>query len=354
MNANAANGTAETTISTQVVRRDTSIIEGVLIDTERYRLALEPTTQDEGWEVAQAAADAGLVASPAEGFARILIGRPLGIPSMASIQGIALIENAKTGLRTACMYAKLKLGLLQSRKNVVEYFRPKELTNEKATWVAKRRGEEEISYTFTIEDARIAGLVGRGDAKTREGVSMNNYDRHPGPMLQWRACGRLADIVGADVLNSLATREDIEDENRQAREERQEMAYAASRGELAAPVAPPQAAPPRDFSSEAAALKQDIADAISTKDKAKQKAVRERFKKLEAEAPLEIVEDTKRFYNMALGKAREGSEAKTSDAPANTQTAAPAAPPSKPRGQWLPPSQRGDAYDGPEGEDPLS
>ena len=125
---------------TTTPRRDPTLLDTIADKTERYRLALEPTTQDEGWAVAQAAADAKIVASSDEGFARILIGRPLGIPAMASIPGIALIENKSTGLRTACMYAKLKLGLLQSRKNVVEYFRPKELTNEKATWVAKRRG----------------------------------------------------------------------------------------------------------------------------------------------------------------------------------------------------------------------
>jgi len=340
------NGTAPAAPA-PIVRRNPTLLE-FNDQTERYRLALEPTTPDEGWEIAQAAAASALTATPDEAYARILIGRPLGIPAMASIQGIALVENQKTGLKTPCMYAKLKLALLQSRKDVIEYIRPKKLGDDEAIWVAKRvgPGEEPIEYRFTIEDARVAGLVGRGDGRTNSaGASLNNYDRHPGPMLQWRACGRLCDIIGADVLNSLATREDIEDEERSERELRA-AAEAATRGQIPAHVpAPPQAAatPARDFAAEAEALKQEISDAVGARDRDRIKAMRETFKRFSAEAPKDLVDECQRFYNMTVGEAK-----KVAPAPAPTPTPAP----TQPRGQYLPPEKRGDAYDGPDFPEP--
>lgn len=354
--------------------------------SERYRLGLEPgiapkDALDAAWDIAEAAAKAGLAPNADEAYARIQIGRPLGISAMASIQGIALIETKdRDGVvrKTACMYSKLKLGLLQSRRDVIEYIRPKKgcLTNTSATWIAKRRGDiDEVEYTFTIDDAKIAGLVGRGDGKTNSaGVSMNNYDRHPGPMLSARACGRLCDIVGADVLWGLATREDLEDEARMARRQLEELADAASRGELAHALgAPPQAKPGKDlaaFAAEGEDIKRAFAAAIAKRSGPELKAVRERFAAFKAEAPAEVSELVQIEYNRLAGEAKKARGA----APAPTPAAAPAAKEPEPAtptpagskgsaapatpaagdepkastSPYLPPEQRGDEYDGPE------
>jgi hypothetical protein len=354
-------------------KRNAALLESILSETERYRLALEPTTQDEGWDVAEAAYNAKLVPSADDGFARILIGRPLGIPAMASIQGIALIDQKSTGLKVPCMYAKLKLAILQSHKDAIEYIRPKKggLTNTSATWLGKRVGEEEVEYTFTIEDARIAGLVGRGSSQQQRGdgqqVSMNNYDRHPGPMLQWRACGRLCDIIGAKELNGITTREDLEDENAQLRAELAELADAAARGELRQTLdAPPQAKPARDFGAEAAALRKALTEAIASKSNKAMKAFREAYDKFKTDAPSELSEEIQRFYSAEVGKARKAERPDSASAAAPPVPAAvgaapapqapasqPAAPPAKkPESPYLPPDQRGDSYDGP--EEPFS
>lgn len=359
-----ANGTAAPA-ATPPPARNAGLIDSILSETERYRLALEPTTQDEGWIVAQAAEDARLVATAAEGFARVLIGRPLDIPAMASIQGIALIDQKSTGLKVACLYAKLKLGVLQARKDKIEYIRPKPgcLTNTLATWVGKRVGEEEVEYTFTIEDAMIAGLVGRGQPD-KSGKSTNNYDRHPGPMLQWRACGRLCDIIGAAELNGITTREDIEDENAMLRAELEELATAAGRGELRQTIAsPPQAKAARDFLAEHGALRQQLLSAVAAKSKTDMAAFRKAYDTFKADAPTDLSEDIQRLYSEEMGKARKAARPDSASAaapppPAATAPAqAPAAPPSSPATPpattgYLPPSQRGDSYDGP--EDPLS
>jgi hypothetical protein len=282
------------------------MIDSILDATERRRLALEPTTQDEAWQLCVDIARLNLhgVKTPEDGLARVLTGRSLGLPAMASIQGIAIIWNKSAETHTTVMYAKLKLALLQSRKDVIEYIRPVELTNQKATWVGKRKGEgeKEFSYSFTIQDAEIAGLVNRGGSP--EARAANNYTRHPGPMLQWRACGRLADLIASDVLFGIATREEVEDELRQQEETAAEIAKAPPIGRLEKALADKPMPPPppaRDFAVEAADLKEKILAAATSKDKGGKARVRETFKAFEASAPAELVDEVKRFYNLAVG-----------------------------------------------------
>lgn len=326
--------------------------------SDRYRLGLEPRDLDRAWEIAEAAAEAKLAPTEAEAYARILIGRPLGIPAMASIQGIALVEQKSTGMRVPCMFAKLKLALLQSRRDIVEYIRPLELTNERATWVAKRVGDPEpVKYTFTMEDARIAGLVGRGDGKTNSaGVQMSNYDRHPGPMVQWRACGRLCDIIAADVLTGIATREDVEDENRIAREELQEVAATAARGELRQALdAPPQAKAPtaanaRDFRAEADALKKRLLEAIATRKKPAMQEFRAAYDAFKKDAPAELSEEIQAFYSEEVGKARRAENpggASTAAPPVPTAAPKPAPAPPASAQNDQPPPDAGDAWEPP-------
>src|SRR6202012_2378429 len=185
------------------------------IEQAKYNRALEPQSFDDGWKLPTIVAKLKLcgVTSPEDAYSRIITGRAIGLPAMASIQGIALIYNSKADSFTPCMYAKTKTALLLSRNDIIEYFRPTEITDKSATYTGKRKGQPEVSYTFTWDDAVRAGLVGRGEGKG------NNYDMHPRAMLQWRAAGRLADILGGDVLNGIASREDVDDANTGAAEE---------------------------------------------------------------------------------------------------------------------------------------
>jgi hypothetical protein len=296
-----------------------TVIDSIMAETERYRRALEPQSQDEGWRLANEMATLKLhgVDTPANGMARIMTGRSLGLSAMASIQTINLIWNPKAndgqGTFTTVMYARAKLALLYAAHKVIEYIYPVELTNERATWVGKRRGSpKEIPYTFTVEDARIAGLVDRGsDDKGKAG---NNYNKHPGPMLEWRACGRLCDILGADILLGIATREDVEDEIRQQRELTEAATEFLAKNktleeklaERPAPTPPPPiaagVAAPRDFEAEAAQIKRDILEAVKTKDAALKRRVRATFQSFEASAPRELTASLLEFYSATMGK----------------------------------------------------
>jgi hypothetical protein len=302
----------------------------------RYALALEPSSFDEGWRVATMAAKLKLCAcsTPEDAYARIMTGRAIGLPSMASIQGIALIYNEKNDSFTPCMYAKLKVALVLSRRDVIEYMRPDPANNEKtATWRAKRVGEDEQSYTFTIEDAIRADLVDRGDST--DAKKKNNYNRHPRSMLSWRAAGRLCDIVAGDILNGIASREDATEEDERDRG-----------GEPAtAPVLPAG----RDWAKETAAAKALVLALVRDGDT---KGAREVYKRFEADAPQGPLEEIKHAYNEAVATAKgKAPPPATKLEPTKSDSPKPAAPAAQQTlsgaGEYLPPNKRGDSYEGP-------
>lgn len=312
-----------------------------LLQQDAYRLRLEPQEPETAWELAERCARIRFcgVKSADDAYMRILLGRAIGIPAMASIQGIALFENKKGDLMP-CMYAKLKIALLLSRNDIIEYIRPDDQNDGKqAVWRAKRKGQAEQVYRFTWEDALVAGLVGRGTGPNAE---KNNYDRHPAPMLSARASGRLADIVGGDILNAIATREDLEEEN-----ERPDVP--------ATPTSPPAGAvPARDWGKEADEIKSLISQAVASKSNDQVKAARKAMAKFQEEAPAEFFEAVQTFYSMAIPKkpkpeqAAGSATATASPGTSSSTSVMPTTTPAKPQAEYLPPEKRGDSYEGPD------
>ena len=295
--------------------QDSSVLDGIMDATERYKKQLEPTTTDAAWQLCVDIAKLNLhgVKTPEDGLARVMLGRNMGLNAIASITSIFTLWNKTQETHTTVMYAKAKLGLLQVHRDI-EYIYPGECTTTTATWIGKRKGDNqpEQQYTVTIEDARIAGRLDRGG--TPEARAATNYTRHPKAMLSARACGRLCDIIGASAFLGLATAEDVSDEIAMAN------AIAAATDEVLArvvpnqtleqklaerpappPPPPPPAAPGRDFAEEANALKESIAAVAATKDKAEIARVRASFKAFQREAPSELAEEVLAFYNMMSG-----------------------------------------------------
>src|SRR5271165_1081002 len=96
-----------------------------LLYTDDYRLKLEPVDLTSGWQIAEICAKTRFcgVTSPDDAYLRIMLGRAIGLPALASVQGIALFENKK-GELIPCMYSKVKVALLLSRNDVIEYIYP--------------------------------------------------------------------------------------------------------------------------------------------------------------------------------------------------------------------------------------
>lgn len=195
--------------------------------TSEFRFALEPTSFDATLRACELLASAQIVGceSPPLILAKVMVGRALGMGFMQSVMGIDNIKG------TMSLRAKTKVALcLQS--TVCEYFRCTETTETSSTWATKRVGEEEKTYTFTIQEAHNSKLTGRGEG--------NNWDRFPAAMLRARASSYLADIVYPDVLKGMVSTEELNDVHNAGNEMVGEVVHSA----------PPTNAPVRDFAAE--------------------------------------------------------------------------------------------------------
>jgi hypothetical protein len=124
----------------------------------------------------------------------------------ASLRAFSLIDN-KTEMK-----ANAIMGVVMKSPQC-EYFRVVERTNERATFVTKRKGDPEVSLTFTIEDGR-RGYAKRDsadpskpDAKAWDG---SGYTRNPADQLVARASSKLARLVYPDVVFNLYAPEEFD------------------------------------------------------------------------------------------------------------------------------------------------
>lgn len=160
---------------------------------------IAPRTLDEASKFAStlAAANslpASLRKSPADIVAIVLAGAELGIPPMASIRSIHLIDGKPV------LSADAMAGLCLRNRDVCEYLTLVVSTDAKATYRAKRKGAPEpVEISFTIEQAKIAGLVGKG-----------NWAKYPAAMLRARAMSAIARAVFPDLVGNLYDPDELE------------------------------------------------------------------------------------------------------------------------------------------------
>lgn len=248
---------------------------------DEFRLALEPSSFQQAGTIAGHILKSGMfkVKSLDDALIRIMTGRALGLPMFASLRGIYSVNGA-VGLES-----KLKVALCLQRPDC-EYFYCTERSATQSTWVAKRKGRpKEQSLTFTIAEAKMAGLL---DYDTPEKKAAAAWTRFPADMLVARASGKLADLVWPEASYGLPSTDELED-----------MRAIDTTGETVAPVVDvPQAAPARDFSTEADALKQRIVDAKTPEAR---KAVRAEIAKFIEVCGEPYATEIGNFYNMTYG-----------------------------------------------------
>jgi DNA polymerase-1 len=131
--------------------------------------------------------------TPQAVLSTVMVGRELGLPAMASLRCVHVIEG-KHSLAASLMVA------LVLKSGLAEYFEPVSFSDTEATFVTKRKGgRREISLTHTFEMAKAAGLV-----KDKSGWVKNPVD-----MLVARASARLARMVYPDLLAGLYTPDEL-------------------------------------------------------------------------------------------------------------------------------------------------
>lgn len=108
----------------------------------------------------------------AQAAVKIMAGRELGIPEMASMRGI-YVANGNTELSGPLLAALIK------RSEKYDY-KAKEVTDERAKIRFFENGEEVGTASFSIEDAKRAGIYKEDSAWTK----------YPSDMVFWRALSR--------------------------------------------------------------------------------------------------------------------------------------------------------------------
>ena len=151
--------------------------------------------------VAETLAHSGLVPDVLRGkpeavWAILAQGAELGMGPMASLSGIHVIKGRPT------LSAQTMLGLCLNSP-VCEYFTflADESGEAAAFWRAKRRGSEPVRMGFTLADAKVAELLGKGEG----------WRKYPATMLRWRAMSALARVVFPDITMGLYTSEEVAD-----------------------------------------------------------------------------------------------------------------------------------------------
>jgi hypothetical protein len=158
-----------------------------MTDIEKAR----PLTPAEvSWKTAQRVAGTPFVPSAFRGkpeavFAAILFGEELGIGPMQALSSIHVIEG-KPGMSPELMRA-----LVARAGHRIDV---KEASGTKVVlWGKRCDNDSEATVTWTMEDAKLAGLAGRGAWKT-----------YPRAMLLARATSELCRMVFADVVAGLS------------------------------------------------------------------------------------------------------------------------------------------------------
>lgn len=164
------------------------------------RLSFEPNDLASAQAMSIAIVKSGMYPQfkvPEQALMALMQGRELGLPTLASLNGIDVI-NGRPSLRTITLIA------LVQTSGKARYFRLKESTEERATWVTARADDPqgtEIAGTYTLQDADRMGMLGK-----------DQWKKQPGNMLVQRAASKLVRLVYQDVVVGLATTEELIDE----------------------------------------------------------------------------------------------------------------------------------------------
>lgn len=134
-------------------------------------------------------------------LATVMVGRELGLPAMASLRCIHVIEG-RHSLSAALMVALvLKAGL-------AEFFEPVSFSDKEATYETKRKtGRNVIRLQHTFDMAIQAWPKTKGD--WQKSFDASGWGRNPTDMLVARASARLARMVYPDLLAGLYTPEEL-------------------------------------------------------------------------------------------------------------------------------------------------
>ena len=181
--------------------------------------AIIPTDLDSVYRLATAISKSGIAPkgmnTPEQIMVAILHGAEIGLPPMASVQRIAVINGRAT------IWGDAALGLIMASPAYEEHSETisGEGDERTATCIFYRKGKKPKHGTFSVADAKRAGLwspepvVKKKDWDTKLWVDKPNdspWHRYPDRMLQMRARGFASRDAFPDVLGGLYLQEELE------------------------------------------------------------------------------------------------------------------------------------------------
>lgn len=152
--------------------------------------AIEPQTMAELKDFAKIAADSQFfgASTPQQAMMIAMAGRDLGFSYTQSLRAFHVIKNKPSlsadGMVAACL----------QHRELCLFFRAVKQTATEATWETQRVGSAVQSFTFTIEDAKNAGLLEQNGGM---------WKKYPQRMLSARAKAFLARDVYPELLMGL-------------------------------------------------------------------------------------------------------------------------------------------------------
>lgn len=160
---------------------------------------MKPRTFEEAMKFCEIMANSDLVPAGYKGKpGNILVacqmGHELGMTPMRALRSIAVVNGRAT------LWGDDMLAMVLASP-VCEYVNESESTDKAGICKVKRKGGVEHVSTFTLEDAKRAGLLGK----------QGPWTQHTGRMLKLRARGFALRDVFADVLAGLVTTEEAMD-----------------------------------------------------------------------------------------------------------------------------------------------
>lgn len=156
--------------------------------------AYEPQNYNEAMQMAKTLAGSSLLGalkSPEAVFMVMATGAELGIPPTAALRSVHIVQGKPV------LSADLIVAVCL-RSPLCEYFTCTKSTPAEATYETKRRGSGPVSNTFSLDDAKQAGLAGKDNWK--------NYGR---AMLRHRAAAELARMVYPDLVLGIYAEEEM-------------------------------------------------------------------------------------------------------------------------------------------------
>lgn len=161
-------------------------------------MSLTPQNMNEAMQMSEMLAQSEIVpkdfrGKPGNVLVAIQWGLEVGLPPLQSLQNIAVINGRPS------MYGDSVIALVQG-SGKLEYIKE---TNENgvATCIVRRKGGTEHISTFSEDDAKKAGLLGKAGPWTQ----------YPKRMMQMRARSFALRDVFADVLKGIAVAEEVQD-----------------------------------------------------------------------------------------------------------------------------------------------